>query len=464
MSLLKISVLVVLLSLACGPVFSAAELEVGQMSFPSIGWGRQNAVIPLTNLAQDYRIIVAIGEAAFAGDASGPPRLSRKSFIIEPLAADTLRFPVEIPGNFGAGVVDIRLYDVVDTLDKLLESQKFLSNQLKFNIEVPPALNEIVQSGLQVPVFVARNGAFDNFLARIIAFLVHKGKSMDEISTMCKADQWYVKTVASRLINDGYLELAASGYKTNFAIIEDEHCEALAEPIRTAVANLYSIIVRNLPAFDSTLKAMVSAGTLTDDADDLFDGGSILYHKHPVISSLLLWNILGRDFVNDGREFSIFESSDLCHASMGDYMHMVTGDGNRMGKSFYYFSSDSRNEWFYCGTVSSVMPCDPGYEGRLNAPINMLFGEDNPPLYFSYNEDKLRVPLSILMDGTSEHLNALKKRVDQTFGSANSDPLRRGTRYWCWNLVVTQLMDRFEKENILEKEGASIYVLQRVDY
>lgn len=463
MNFLRISALTLFLSLACMPAFSAGDFEVGQMSFSSTGWGKQNAMIPLTSLAQDYRFVVAVGEAAFTGEASGSPKLSRKTFIVEPMAADTLRFPVEIPGNFGQGTVDIGLYSVVDTLDRLLESQRFFSSQLKFNVEIPSGLKEFIPAGLQVPLFVARNSSFDNFLARIIAFLVHKGKSMEEIASICEADLWYVKTVATRLIDDGHLKLTPSGYKTDFAIIEEEQAKALVEPIRAAVDGLYSAIVGNLPAYDSTLKAMVTAGTLTDDPDDLFDGGSILYHKHPAILGLLIWNTLGRDFINDGQQFSIFASSDLCRASMGEYMHMVAGGDDLTGESFYHFMSDSRNEWFYCGRVSSVLPCDPNYEGTRERPINLLFGEDNPPLYFSYSVDLLRVPLSILMDGTSEHLVKLKKQVDQTFGSTDDNMLRHGTRYWCWNLVVTQLLDRLESERVLDKEGVGIYVLQRVD-
>lgn len=452
------------LSLFVSVSLSASNFEVGDVDFPAMKWGDQKVMINVTGLSEDYGFVLAETEIRFLGDVFVSPRFFRNSFIFEPLSSARLELPLEIPGNFGSGVTRISLYDVVDTLDQPLESQRFFEKEHKFDIDTPVQLKAVIDSGIQVPAFVDQTDAFDNLFSRMLVLLLHRGRSLDEIASACNTELDVVKSIASRLAESGYLKPVDTGFESNFAVIENDDISTLKQVIDLTIDSLYEIIARNLPAYDSTLRAMADAGTLTKDSNDLLDGGSVLYHTHPVIMGLLLWDILGKDFVNDGVQFSIFDQPESSEANMGNFMHMVVGDVHQIGKTFYYYINDPKGERFYCGGYGSVRSFHRHTDITGSFPVNLLFASGHPPLYFSYNEDKLRIPLSNLMDGTSEFIVRLKHEVGSAFYAKDMLRFIRGIRYWCWNLIVSDLMDRFEENGVLERENAGVYVFQKVDY
>jgi hypothetical protein len=449
---------------AVGMTASSSDLQVGNVSFSSTDWGKQKAWVNLTDSSGDYKFVVARIEVNFPPGIISPKRISRSAFILEPLTTTRIEIPFEIPCNFDTGFIQFDLYNVVDTLDTLLESQNFFSHKYAAVHALPEGLKMLLPEKIEVPAFVDKNISFDNYFTRAFFVLLHQGKSLDEISRLSGADPVYIKNLAAQLQSWQYIKQDSSGPKPAFAVIDKSTIDKLRPMIDRVVEDLYKAISLNLPRYDSTLEALASSGKLTRDKYNLFDGGSILYHKYPVILVLFLWDKLGRDFVNDGVEFNIFANSNLCNAIMPEYMYLVGADKGNAGRSFYYYQKDPDGERIYCADSEVAVNCTlrTGTTADGHALYEWSFSENSPSTYFSYNVDKVSPGLSVLAQGTGTSVADLKAEITKMFSGPPYGTYFRGARYWCWNLIVTELLDKLTKGNLLTREESGFYILNKV--
>jgi hypothetical protein len=443
------------LSMLFLPDASASDFEVGNINLSSTNWGMQTASINLTNLSEDYRLVVALAEVAYPEGNIESTRQSRKNFII--LTPDTvsLELPFVIHGNIGNGVVTVSLFDVVDTLDQLLESQKFYSEEFPFNITISESLKPIIDSGIYVPYFVDKSEIFDNLFSRMLLLLLHREVSAEEIARLAKTDPDYVSLEADRLMQEYYVEKSGPDYKSRVSVIEADQLKVLWPVMKKTVDGLYNVIKRNLPGYDSTVRALAQQGLVTSDANDLADGSSVLYHKYPVVLGLLLWDLLGTDFINNGQIFATFRDSDPCRAAMGDYMYLIVGPEKNAGRTFYFRMMDNEDvPRFYCGFNIPEIRCNER---------GWTFKKEQAPTYYIYDEEKIRMPLSILMDGSTEYTAELKRKLAEVFEKDQDRSYIHGARYWCWNVLVGDLMEKLEKTNVLAREGSGNFLMQEVE-
>ena len=450
--------------LAGGMTASSSDCQVGDVSFSSTDWGKQRAWVSLTDSSGDYKFVVARIEVSFPHSAISPKRISMSAFILEPLTTTRIEVPFEIPCNFDTGFIQFDLYNVVDTLDTLLESQKLLSNKYPTVHALPEGLKMLLPEKIEVPAFVDKNVTFDNYFTRVFFVLLHQGKSLAEISVLSGAGADYISSLTAQLQSWQYIKQDASGPKPAFAVIDKPAIDRLRPMIDIAVEDLYKTISVNIPRYDSTIEVLASSGKLTRDKFNLFDGGSILYHKYPVILTLFLWDKLGRDFVNDGVEFNIFANSNPCNAFMLEYMYLVGADKGNTGRSLYYYQKDPDGERIYCADSEIAINCTPrtGISADGRALYDWFFAENSPSTYFSYDESKVAPGLSILAHGAGTSVANLKAEITKMFSGPPYGTYFRGARYWCWNLIVTELLDKLTKGNLLTGEGSGFYILNKV--
>jgi len=442
---------------------NAADFRVENAMISSTDWGNQKIEADVFNQSEDYKFVVAESKVEFEEGSNRSPRFTKKSFIFEPASSRHIEIPIEIPGNFGDGIINLNLYDVVDTLDQPLESQNFFSKEFDISITVPPELKVMSGKGLQIPPLEDFNETIDNSFSRILILLLHQGKSVDEIAKICGVESYYVKLYISQLQREKFIGADSKNYQPTFYVLDSESIGRVLPKIDEAISGLYDVIKNNLPTYDSVVNAMAQKGEITSDRDNLLEPSSVLYHRYPVVMGLLLWDILGRDFVNDGKQFSIFETPNMWRPNMGDYMYLAETDAENNGRSFYYYINEANGERFFCGLVPEGFKFDKDPNARRYLSLNMIFNQNYPPLYFSYNEIINQIPLSLLMDGATEFMVKLKKDLDSIFPPADNNKKElKGARLWCWNLVVTRLMEQFERNDILEKEGTGIYIMQKV--
>ena len=120
----------------------ASDLEAGEISLTSKNWGNQTAIFNLSNTGDEYKFVVATSLAKFTTGKFETPRFTKKSFFVEPSSQNKFSLPVIIPAGYGKISIEISLYDVVDTLDELFDSQKFKTTSMQLSFEIPKSLKK----------------------------------------------------------------------------------------------------------------------------------------------------------------------------------------------------------------------------------------------------------------------------------------------------------------------------------
>ncbi|SYZ72911.1 exported hypothetical protein [Candidatus Zixiibacteriota bacterium] len=457
-----VSVVFLLILIPALSVF-ANEFDVTGLQFSGSGWGNRTAQFSISNLSPDYKWVVAQINVAFAGPTDGPVRTFRQSFFMDPSASLKESLPFIIPGNYGKGIINIKLYDVIDTLDELFESQVFFARIDTLNFSVPSAVKNILDAGLNAPIFADRSEMFDNQFHRLLVYLIAEGKTAAEIARMTSADTAFVNQAISLLIQRNFLAGNAGKIRPAFAVIDPATLKRLKPDIDRAIDDLTTRLAAAMPAYDSLMARLVKENKLTSDPNNIMDGGSIVHHKFPTVLALFLWDRLGRNFVNDGTPFNIFNLSDPCDADMGKFMSLVAAGGQFVGNSFYYVFSENDGYRFYCGVDNPDVVCT-----ALSRPMTGLriyyqweFPQKYAPDFYNYNPDKIEPFLSLLDMKVSPPALKLRDELVDAFAGDKIYELP-GARYWAWNLIVSSVINRLEKEKVLSREGSGVYLLNKV--
>ncbi len=453
----------VILSVICVIPVIAADLKVEDITIPSLNWGIQTAKIKITNLSYDYKIIVVKADLTFEGGDLNPRRTQKKSFIIDPIYSATLSDTIDVPGNYGTLKIKFSFYEVVDTLDPLYESQIFYTKEITNQFPVPEAMKQFLAAPMTFPMFVDRSPIFDNQFTRYYLYFLKQGKKPAEIASLMGTNVDYVNFITSRLVAGKYLIQSGGEPILNFAVIDKSALTTLKPRVTETIEKLAGAIKTNLPKYDSAMAALVAQGKLTRDKDNMMDAGSVLYHKYPTILGLLLWNKIGRVFVNDGSRFNIFENSDPCRADMGAFMYMATTISDFPGSSFYYNLIDPQGEQFHTSIGEISLVCEPIGESYMEvSKYYWNFPETDFPIMYTFDDQIDSIPLAILGEGCVKSTEALKDAINSVYLEGKNNRKVMGARYWAWNLIVTGVMDRLEKGNLITKEGRGIYTFQRI--
>ncbi|MCP4703157.1 MAG: replication protein [candidate division Zixibacteria bacterium] len=444
----------------------ASDLKVSDVTLSSTNWGDQTASFNLSNMGEDYKFVVAVSEISNVDGTGESPKFTKKAYFIEPSSEQELVLPITISAGYGKIEIGIKLYDVIDTLDQVFDSQMFFTKVIPVEFKVSDKMKNEILDDLTFPKFVENNDLFDDYFSRMLLTLLYNKKSTKEIAELCGTDITFINSIINEYSEAGIISVNGTSAKINFMAIDKNHAEMIVPVVNKTIENLYGVLSNNFQAYDDAISSLVSQGRLTADKFDALDMGAILYQKYPVTLGLFLWDILGREFVNDGHPFNIFEGSDPCNAVMGDYMYMMVGAENYIGDSYYYSTGDSNNNVIYCGLGNPNFICPSNYResAKKKRPVRLGFDFKNPDKIYLFNDEKIREPLSVLMDGTIESVEKLKSDMANIFAGTYFDTNHKGARYWCWDMVVTKLMAKLVENNVIEKDNTHLYRLQKTDY
>jgi len=440
----------------------ASQLVVDNLTVSGMQWGPQKVSLKLTNNYPDYKFIVAEAEVVFSGQSQKTNRYFKGNFIVEPLKDTALEIPVNIPGGFGSGKVQISIYNVVDTLDRLLPSQIEYSGEIALMTEIPESVAGLVETGLQAPIFVDQGSVFDILFHRVMLLLLHRGKSIREIADICNTDPAFVKQTVASLKDLGYIRQVDNKYLPAFAVIDVDKVAPLEELAGSAADEMYKIISGNMAAYTQKLDELIKAEKVTADPNDVLDGSSILHHLHPTVTALFMWDKVGKEFINDGRRFSGYKSLGLCNVRIGEFMHLVVADSSKNVNTFYFYNNDPHGRRLVCGVADSYVKCDPRFNSAYKATVNSLFDHEHQPLYYTYDAAKCRAALDALGTGSGAYLNALKEQFGGILGDTGGEKVMKSARYWLWSLVVDKVIDKVEKNGLADRE-ANVYIFQIMD-
>jgi|WetSurMetagenome_2_1015567.scaffolds.fasta_scaffold55495_3 hypothetical protein len=442
----------------------AEGFQVGDINLSSTNWGNQTVNVNVLNISGEYKWIAVRTQVIFSDSLLTPRRNSQKTIFMEPDLNKKLELPYEFPGNYGRGVVRVSLYELVDTLDPLYESLRFFEKDIPVEFPVPDSLVGLVSDGINVPMYAEKSDLFDNLFNRLFFILLYQGKSLTDIARLTGADSVFVNMTLRRLMVEGLISQTDNVYDPNFAVIDISLISKLRPAMDSTMLSIYNSITAGLPRYDSLVADYLKTGKIKNDKNNLFDPGTVLYHKYPTVIGLLLWNRLGVDFVSDGMPFNIFVGSDPCAARMAEFTHFVLGNGNNMGRSLFMNFNDNNEEGkFYCSGDSVIFNCyllsSPGV---LPVVFDWAVSEKNPMIYFTYNDAVTKEPLAILAGDAIGNIRNLKTKIEMELAGSKNARHIRGIRYWCWNLIVTEVIKKLETDKVLIREGSGLYMFERM--
>ncbi len=276
----------ILVLAASAPVQSRGDCTVGDITLDNVNWGKGTSSVTIVNNSRDLKFIVVLTDVDFIEATPVVNRRVRSSFAVLPMENAVLRPEMIVPGNYGAARITLRFYDVVDTVDQLLESQLFHSKELSHEFPAPASVQSYLTQTITLPPRVTEHPYFDHQISRLLLLMIAEGKSVAEISAITGASETYVDELAQFMVRNGYVNRADSGFTLAFTAIS--HKEALeAGALALSIADsLGKLIEQNLPAYRSKLQEMVASGTVAKDSSYFMNGGTVLYHLYPAIAAL----------------------------------------------------------------------------------------------------------------------------------------------------------------------------------
>jgi len=443
-------------------VTAADPPTVTEVSVPSLNWGEQQARVGVNNATPYVRYIAAETEVRFTGAGLNPTRRARTFGVAYPNETTILNPTIVIPGNYGEITAEIRLYDVVDTLDQLLPSQLFFDTTLQLTFDAPPQVKPYLEEQITMPPRVNVNPDFDNDFARLVLLLISEGKSVPDIREITGGDSAYVAGVIEHFRQRRYLKDGDHGIELDFPVISEKEAFAEKAIADKVVDSLVGIYTTNLPKMIAFRDSLAAAGAISSDTIDFLNGAVPLYKPYPLIGMFSLWSHLGRAFITRMALLHIFDATDVCNAHIPYYMYAVQGPDSLNGHHFYAIVPQSYPQYFWGDRIPSLN-CDPDYirKGLMGQHVSWSFQDDEAPQIYVYDTAAINPALAVLQGQTDSLIwHTYNELLDSAVAYGHSKA-SYGHRYWFWNLVATRTLQRLVEDGVVERLGTGQFRFDR---
>ncbi len=439
---------------------SADEVKEIQFDIPAINasalsWGRHTFPIKITNNGEYLKYITVFTSVKCDGLQTDPERMTSKNFAIFPGDTANSEIVLVVPGNYGKFTYELKLYDVVDTLDNLLESQVIEKQEGIFQVSAPITISPYLVTEITLPPLVGRHVDFDNDFSHVLPFLISEGKSVSEIAKMAGCETSFVIAELGYMISRGYYEKDSSRYLTAIAAITEAEAAKGKKLALKVAESLAAKLTENFKTYQNVLDSLVKAELLTADSNSFMDGGVILYKPYPVITALSLWYDMGASFISAGAPLHLYDGTDFCNAYLPDYMYMVAGTPENNGRQLFAFMRNYRSYQIYFGDTIPRIYCPEGFMFSPQMGVNVVWEYEQHyyPEGFIVDTNQVRPMLNHLRRGIDpilkdafEKLSAIGVQHKKTF-------LLFGQRYWFWNMVSTKTVEILVANGTISRRG-----------
>lgn len=448
----------VAVSLMIGAGASAQDsgVMVGDVKFPSLRWGVQQAQIELTSTTEYIKFIVAEIDMSFSGSYLHPQRRIRSYFALPPGDKITVNPSIMVPGNYGRAQTMIRLYSVVDTLDEILPGQKFFEQPFMFVFHVPEALQQRMETRITLPPRVESHPYFDNEFSRLLLVFLAEGKSVAEIAKLAECDTGFVETQIDMLVNENYLRRKDGAVELLVPVIGKAEAEAARVKAVALADSLATIITKNLPRLATVRDSLIKANRMSADSAAFFDPGTVLFEPYPTVGALALWWDLGTTFITRSAPLLIYDGTDLCNANIPTYMYAVEGSGWVNGHHYYAPEASVGNLEINFGDTIPQITCNPDFirwKGN-RAMVQYSVADSDLPAQFMVDTAVVRPAIEAITAGTDSLLfRAYTELRDMAVDQFGHPRLDYGYRYWFWNFVATRTLDILIEKGTVTRLG-----------
>ncbi|MDZ4723869.1 MAG: hypothetical protein SGI97_08215 [candidate division Zixibacteria bacterium] len=438
-----------------------SDIIIGDIDIPVLRWGRQKATFTAENKSDYVRFLAVVTELKFEGTYMNPTRAVRRHFILEPWMTEDVITDVNIPGNYGTGHVTFAIYDMIDTLDALLETQKIVEQPLTIQFAIPDAAIGYFKNRMSLPPMVANSHIFDNEFTHVLLLMISEGKTILEITEITTADSSFVEQMLDTLANNGFMTTRRSDRKVVFPIISASFADD-GKKIATRLSDsLATVITKNFGGHQHLLDSLIAAGALSPDKNDFSGGGSIMYKPYPLVTAFVLWASLGQKFVDEAKTLAIFNQTDPCNANIQSYMYAVQGGDVVNGNQYFNLTSIGRQYTIDFGDPipQVICPRTVSVMNSLNDAAHWRYEQGSIGESYLFDGAVVAEALKLLEFGTGNHIAAAKKEIDSLAAKYGHIAPYTGIRYWFWNLVATQTTNKLVKAKLIEKNANGQYKL-----
>lgn len=454
-------VILVTLALALGPgavLVNAQDIkfDVPTIDASKLGWGRRTFPIKITNKGEYLKYVSVVTDVKCRRGNYAPERKVTRNYALYPGDSVNGEALLLIPGHYGDISFELKLYDVIDTLDQLLESQVIQKQAGSFTVPVPEAIATYINKEITLPPLVGRHIDFDNDFSQLLPFLISDGKTaLKQIADIAGCDTSFVSEELGYMISEGYYRKDGTLYFSSIAAIkEDEATEEKGLALKVA-ESIAAKLKENYQTYWKVIDSLVKASALDADSNSFMDGGTILYRPYPAIPALSLWYDMGSSFVSSGTPLLLFDGTDFCNACTPLYMYVVAGNKDNNGRQLYAFMRNYRSYQIYYGDTIPKVICPEGFMFSPEQGTNVVWEYEQPyyPEGFMVDTGQVRPMLNHLRRGMDpilqdafEKLNALS----QKYGQAS---MLLGQRYWFWNIVTTRVVAILTENGTISRRG-----------
>ncbi|MDF1545701.1 MAG: hypothetical protein P1R58_11430, partial [bacterium] len=395
----------------------------------------------------------------FKGSYLNPSRTTTSFAYLVPEETSTIEASYYVPGNYGLAEIRVELFDVVDTMDIILPQQKFFEQPFVLSFRIPDEMHSYLDRKIGLPPRVENHPDFDNEFSRILLFMLNEGKSVETIIKEARADSAMAYGLLGKYVNYGYLKLNDGQYTLTFPVIGEEEAEETRQLALTIADSLVNLIERNLPAYWTSIDSLVQAGAMSDDSNSFYDGGTMLYRKHPAISAFLLWYTMGRNFITRSAPLLLYDNTDPCNAHLPYYMYAVQGGDVVNGSHFYAPFFGPTGYQIVFGDSIPDLDCT-GWDKpqrRNNNWAPLLKYEGPSPEIFVVDTAIVKIAMAALGDGQN---SILKHAYNELFAMADKHghfKVLFGHRYWYWNLIATRTQEKLIEKGIVSRRGDGLF-------
>ncbi len=450
-----------------GSALAQPDVVVSDVELPNLRWGAQQASFTVTNNSDQYKFISVITDMQFEGSYLSPSRTARSNYVLLDNETYTIEPVIDVPGNYGKARINVKIYDVVDTLDPVFETQKVYEQPFMLNYHPPDAVIPYLQERLDLPPRVNEHPDFDSEFSRILLLMIEEAKTPEQIAATVECDVEFVRAQIKQMMARFYVVSVGDGiYTTDFPVITLSEAKQLRPIAERMADSLAAIVARNMPAYDSLVRALEAEGKMPEDTIDFIHGGTILYHKYPVVAAMLLWYDLASQFITEGKPLRIFQGTDLCNANIHRFMYAIQGGDHFRGTHFYHEEDTGPSISILYGDRLPGIKCEDDFirKGALRQRVNYEIRDGFIPEAFIIDTLLIRQATHLLSEDVDPLMRPMYMDVLKIARENRHTQVSLGYRWYIWNLTASIALEQLIDDGIVERHRNGQFKLEAFDF
>lgn len=440
------------------------DLAVEKVTLPEITWGEKYANLVVDNTTGNPKYLVVMTEVKINNNDAFS-RSTRSNYFILPDQTANLSQKLLVPGSFGSGVIEFKFYDVIDTLDEILDYQLFDTKKLDFTFTLPEKLKKYTEFPVLFPPRVDEHPYFNDDFTKIFLAMCAEGQSITDINLATDTDVDFIINIANRLVERRLIKKGDNSYQLRFPFIKSAEAKDVYAIAEATSEKLAAAIEANMTGYWPKVDSLIEAKIIPRDSNDFLSGATLLYKPHPMVSVMLLWYSLGRKFITRSAPLLIYDGTDICNADIYQYMYAINADSQYYNDQFYYqFQSPSEYAMTYSRTKPDIT-CSGDFlmEKAHGKKPQWRYTHPVYPEFFIVDTVTANPFIDMLSQNTDQIITDAYNQLDKINLKYGRGRVDFGYRYWFWSLASNLTLEKLEAKGVIDKPENPYYRMDAIN-